>query len=1134
MKKSYKILVVLLLFTIFVSIASSGISNVKAAQVDNKQRSISALSNIVGIDLPQYSVSESQIDNSLMYKDTLQRENVHTVLTASDSKIDTICSYVNGSLQQIYVCNNEGHPRLNTQATSDIAMAQSFLSNYQAQSKKPIISDFQSMLSKIDPAKNSSTISGDTMLNVTILGKDSTYQWTYISNGVEAPDKCVALRYTNGFLNYFVDNWDLYNVGSTTFNLSETDAINIAMSAAKNYSPDSSVMGTIGGLKFQVTNGMIIDKLLASPIYANASRNQDPLELYPMYNVWVSLDKFYPGYVYGFNVYIWADSKEVYYIQQRVAPSDPPSNMVATANNTQPLDNSVNTSFFTLNNPAIFLPLAIAIALATLMILHFSSRNKTPLLSIRMPKVPMPKLSVMLLCLLMSTAILISAFAEPVAATNSAGASVWGAESTGSRNPPNTGESWRKSNTEVTWQRNTASYIDGLFASNGYSSQNNQGSHNLGSGHTAILSKVSALEGYPRYAVVDFDHGVGNSFNNVFHYMFEDNVGTRLGTTYPGTPATGNAVYDNTLFGYTSGKAFFAFINTCMSADWNNAHGVLNGDQYSTYTQGTLPNGNGARSMPYAWTHRLVATNPTGNQMSSDGYHSTDNGQNCYIGFDFGSAALAQSLVSSDYPYYYWVYHFFYYALSNDYSIHTALDYASHDAFYGSPNFDGSPLFNTNGFTAVWLMYINGQWVDHDGDFQFTMPNCHMRVYGNAYLKLYQPQLTLAANNGLNPTFTINGQSYGVGTTRVISDVYSVNVNDIPGYVFDHFSYQGSNYGRPASMQIAHDGVLTAYFNPAGKYVSTSATADVAITASASYPTGTSPTISWVCADDYGAYYCYLTEVIVDGVSHNPNDYGNANSGSITFNNIQSGHSVVVHSAPYYYPVTFNQYAHDDNFGDLLVNSWTEYRVAWEERDGPVYSHGSDLHGGGPVSTYVASSITDPCGYGSDNFNYAVAHNWGGGSESYYYSIPMDIWTYTWGNTVDVYYQHAPQTYSTTVNVWVTYDGYYYYPWDTYYIYEPAGSNYLDFGYDFIQAYNYYDSSWHYSNPDWYNLGTGTTIDVGYWYGYGMSPMTPPIESGSATSGIPTGNFTPPAPNPYIYDSSTNTYIPIPYNTTVR
>ena len=90
-----------------------------------------------------------------------------------------------------------------------------------------------------------------------------------------------------------------------------------------------------------------------------------------------------------------------------------------------------------------------------------------------------------------------------------------------------------------------------------------------------------------RYAVIDFDHGVGNKINNAFHYLFEDNTGTRLGTTYPGTAANGNAIYDYALYDETTGEAFFAFINTCLSGDYKNEYGAIDGsDSYPSYTQG--------------------------------------------------------------------------------------------------------------------------------------------------------------------------------------------------------------------------------------------------------------------------------------------------------------------------------------------------------------------------------------------------------------------------------------------------------------------------------------------------------------------------------------------------------------------
>jgi hypothetical protein len=242
-------------------------------------------------------------------------------------------------------------------------------------------------------------------------------------------------------------------------------------------------------------------------------------------------------------------------------------------------------------------------------------------------------------------------------------------------------------------------------------------------------------------------------------------------------------------------------------------------------------------------------------------------------------------------------------------------------------------------------------------------------------------------------------------------------------------------------------------------YISTSATADVAITPSCQNNGDT--TISWQCADDYGAYYCYITSVVIDGTSYDPTNFGTANAGSITFNDYSS-HTVQVNSAPYYYPVTFNEHA-DGYYGDQIVNSWTEYHVAWEEQDGPTYSHGSNLGTGSGFDAYCDYSVTDPWDSSTDYFNYAVNQNWGGGSQSYNYGIPLDVWTFTWGNTVDIYYQWNGGYYGAMGGI--------------------AGLNSA--------------------------LQTGSTL------------------TGLAPSGIPTSSATHPPSTPYIYNATTNTYTPV-------
>lgn len=799
------------------SIACTSISGANAAELDIQQKAISTISNVVGLDTSKYDISTAQ-DPQDVYKDSLPRENIRAILDTTDSRVEVLYCFINGAIEKIYVCSKEGTPHMSKITSSDTAMAQSFLSQYQAQTKSPLYTELTSVLSKTDATKNVSTTIGNVRLNITALEKDTTFRWTYVIDGIEAPDKSVILRYTDGFLNYFIDDWNLYPIGSTTVNLSEKAAVEIAMEKAKNYSPDSTKIGTIGGIKFNVTNAIVIEKYLAPAVYAgnNATRSDNPLELFPMYNVWVSLDKFYPGNVYGFNVYIWADTKEAYYINQRISTIDPPADLIATAtDNIHASDNQTVASTIALNadNLVILITvLASAVIILVTLPAYLHTKRKTSPLPL-LPNSRLSKISGTLLCVIICTPLLFAVLAEPVAGANVGGAAVWGSESTGSRNPPGTGESWRKSNTEVLWQQRTASYIDWLLDNNGYVSANNQGSNNSGSLRDAILTKVTNLEqSYPRYAVIDFDHGVGNVRNGEYHYMFEDNRGTITGIAYnQSSSEPDNAVYDNTLYNYTSGKAFFAFINTCMSA---NITGYQYNDGYGHYypvTQGGgLVNGSHAQGMPFAWTHRQVGTG--GNSMSNDGYGSTDNGANCYIGFSYGSTALAQTIVNSDYPYYYWVYHFFHYAVECDYSIHTALDLASQDTFYYKPSFDGTPLHD--GFTAIWRMWINNAWQDSWNGFNFIMPNCHMEIYGNTGIKLYQPLITLSASAGASPTFTINGQSYSTGSSyRLSSDTYSVNVNNIPGKTFYSFLYNGVAYtSRPANIPLTSNGVLIANY----------------------------------------------------------------------------------------------------------------------------------------------------------------------------------------------------------------------------------------------------------------------------------------------------------------------------------
>jgi hypothetical protein len=153
-----------------------------------------------------------------------------------------------------------------------------------------------------------------------------------------------------------------------------------------------------------------------------------------------------------------------------------------------------------------------------------------------------------------------------------------------------------------------------------------------------------------------------------------------------------NAVYDDQVYSLTNpNEITFAFISTCLSADYNNGYGYGGIGVYDTYhplssepypyyyyTQGQIQYGNWKYiSMPYAFTHRNVGNNY--GDLSSNGYWSPDAGPQVYMGFPIGSPSLTQWIPNpnvSGWLYGDWVPNFFTAIINYHMTVHDALDYA--------------------------------------------------------------------------------------------------------------------------------------------------------------------------------------------------------------------------------------------------------------------------------------------------------------------------------------------------------------------------------------------------------------------------------------------------------------------------
>jgi hypothetical protein len=800
------------------------IPNVHAAEMTPQQKGLSILSNVVGLDLAKYTVTtkENQTGQT-SYVGVVPQENVLYTLESNGNKIDVLYTFANGNVQIIHVLENEGTPNLTKTATSTnaVELAKGFLSEYQTYTANPLFGELKSTLNNVDPNKNLTKTSGNTALEVSAINDYTMFKWYYTSNGVISPySKAIALGFKDGFLTAFVDNWQLYNVGSTTVNLSKEEAITIALNSTKTHAYSLNLSAYAFEAKnINESNVRWTSLIFDGSLDANKTRSEDPLELYPVWRVGVALDKWY-GEFYGIQVDIWADTGEVRAVQEAWSTLPPPEGTpiakVSTVGEPTSQVSDVNaTNSSNDQEPAVseakpnaFMRIALPTLTAIIgtALVWVSAKKKSRSHSLLRPR--SLKTGGILLCVLISSIILLTPIVTVSAELQQGKVIVWGSESTGAYDPNfGSNHNWRKNMTEIGLQQSIASNItwNDFNCSGYYDAYNHQGG---GTVKSSVLFYLSLLhESHAPIVVVDFDHGVGRNDTSQapgeFHFMFEDQVGTGIGTnaSYYWDPE--NGIYDMEIYPLVDkGQVLLAFINTCMSANTTNPYTGETWQGNGTY---------GALGMPFAWTHRNVTDLYSGdfnveNDISNDGYRYPDSGHQVYIGFPFGSASLMQFIPyeSGTKQYYRWVNDTFYYALHYDISVNDALDQAS--LLMWEEDFGNSQLSD---FTAYWWNMKPSE----------TMDNSSMVVYGNGnvHLKLYG----LTVNSPVAPADVyIDGRYRGTtgNTFAVDSGSHSVQV-DSSTNVFHNFEGY-PEFQNPTTVSVTSDTTVQAnyYANPPPQY----------------------------------------------------------------------------------------------------------------------------------------------------------------------------------------------------------------------------------------------------------------------------------------------------------------------------
>jgi hypothetical protein len=241
-------------------------------------------------------------------------------------------------------------------------------------------------------------------------------------------------------------------------------------------------------------------------------------------------------------------------------------------------------------------------------------------------------------------------------------------------------------------------------------------------------------------------------------------------------------------------KVSLAFINTCLSArvaEWAFNDTEVWPDPITVSPGQGLIDGQRARGMPFAWTHRTVADiddqgfNITEN-MSNNGYGEPDLGSQCYIGFSNGSASLMQGI-----PYVYygpqysdWVGYFFWCSLYWNMTINDALDHAS--CYLWGIDFSSYPL---QSFPAYWWPY--------------DPANGRMEVYGNGRIRISNPfdnMLSISAQ-GCTTVPSVGDHYYDPSTQQVQVSAYGYQ-----DYYIDYWLLDGDWYSNETTVTVQMDG----------------------------------------------------------------------------------------------------------------------------------------------------------------------------------------------------------------------------------------------------------------------------------------------------------------------------------------
>jgi hypothetical protein len=264
------------------------------------------LRDVVQLDMTKYETSLTEVGTEYPpWLDGVAQTNGQYSLDATGLNIPTLLmvtfTFFDKQLIALSLYEESQGPTLFTaKPPADLRdAALGFLQRYQTHTGDPQLSQMRSILETVEPSSNITKTVDDLSLEVNVKNNRTVFTWSNTANG--AAYSQLKLRFQDGVFTSFYDDRSSYKLGSSEVNISEEEAVNIALERVKSFSYQYADK--------EITDfNIVTEKINSRTGFQNRT---DRMVMYPCYIVDLPLDAIYPGSVAYIEVWIWADSGEV-------------------------------------------------------------------------------------------------------------------------------------------------------------------------------------------------------------------------------------------------------------------------------------------------------------------------------------------------------------------------------------------------------------------------------------------------------------------------------------------------------------------------------------------------------------------------------------------------------------------------------------------------------------------------------------------------------------------------------------------------------------------------------------------------------------------------------------------------------